>query len=249
MPIPPSTRCFSTCPRPPSPFRHVLNHLDNPSSYCHHYSACRRSDDIFYPQISVRLNDLVTRTANRYTLLRLIRRMLDRPLPVRCVIPILSDCERSSAESPPRLSKADMQDRIALAFKSFEQYVEHLVMGNLDGYLNSVDPKDKLTVPGLRMSTEPHLLLHDLGKYTDQERVGRLFLPGTTSVILNYICMIIYNCLLAVNCSKPRVLARPVCCSKVSAITGDFIFHALPKIKGPYPVLAILRPQSKYCNR
>ena len=199
----------------------------------------------------MRLNELIWIIANRYTLLRLIGPMTDQPLPaqVHCVIIILSGCERSSAVSPPRLSKADMQAKITLAFEPFKQYIGYLATGKLDGYLDSVDRKDKLTVPGLRMSTNPHLLLHDLSKYTDQERVGHLFQSGTTSVILNYTCMIISNYLLAVNCSKLWVLARPVCCSKVSAITGDSIFRSLPKIKGPYPALAILRPQSKHCNR
>ena len=133
----------------------------------------------------MRLNEFVLMTA-----IRLIRLMLDRPLPpqVRCVIIILSDCQRSSVVSPPRLSQADMQARIARAFEPFEQYVEYLATGKLDGYLDSVDRKDKLTVPGLIMSTDPHLLLHDLGKFTNQEhqeRIGRLFCPGTTSVILN----------------------------------------------------------------
>ena len=133
----------------------------------------------------MRLNEFVLMTA-----IRLIRLMLDRPLPpqVRCVIIILSDCERSSAVSSPRLSKADMQARIARAFEPFEQYIEYLATGKLDGYLDSVDRKDKLTVPGLIMSTDPHLLLHGLGKFTNQEhqeRIGRLFRPGTTSVILN----------------------------------------------------------------
>jgi hypothetical protein len=41
--MPPFTRCFFTCPRPP-PFHCVLErHFDNSSSYCHHYSVCRRS--------------------------------------------------------------------------------------------------------------------------------------------------------------------------------------------------------------
>ena len=248
MPIPPSTRCFSTCPRPPSPFRHVIDHFDNPSSYCYHYSACRRCDDIFYSQINVRLNEFVSSIANRHTILRLIGPMLDR-IQVHCVIIILSDYERSSAESLPRLSKAGMQASIASAFEPFKQYIQYLATGKLDGYLDSVDSKDKLAIPGLIMSTDPHLLLHDLGKYTDKERVGRLFQSDTTSVILNYTCTIISNCLLAVKCSKPRVLARPVCYSKVSATIGDFIFLAPPKTKGLYLARAISRLQSQHYYR
>ena len=162
---------------------------------------------------------------------------------------ILSDCERSSAESPPRLSKADMQASIARAFEPFKQYIEYLATGKLDGYLDSVHREDKFTVPGLVMSTDPHLLLHNLGKYPDEERIERLFYPGTTSVILNYTWPIISNCLLTVRYLKPRVLARPVYCSRVSAIIGDFIFHAPPNIKGPYPALAISRPQLQHCDR
>ena len=131
------------------------------------------------------------RQHNRRTLLRLIRPMSN--LKVRCVMILLSPCERSSAESPPRLSKVDMHIKITLAFEPFKQYIEYLAMGKLDGYLDSVHRKDKFTVPGVTMSTDLHLLLHDLGNSTDRERITQLFLPGTTSVILNCTRMTIPN--------------------------------------------------------
>jgi hypothetical protein len=85
------------------------------------------------------------------------------------MIILLNPCEHSLAALPPRLSKVDMHTRITLAFKPFKPYIEYIAMGKLDGYLDSVHRKDKFTVPRVTMSTDLHLLLHDLGNSTDQE--------------------------------------------------------------------------------
>ena len=93
-----------------------------------------------------------------------------------------------------RLSEADMHTAMTSAFKPFKQYIECLTTGKLDGYLDSVHRKDKFVVPGVTMSTDPQLLLHDLGKFTDQGRIECLFCSGTTCVISNHTCRIISNC-------------------------------------------------------
>ena len=76
-----------------------------------------------------------------------------------------------------------MTTRMATAFKPFKQYLEYLAEGNLDGYLDSQSRNKKVPVPGVRLSTDPNLLLHDLGKNIDMNAIEQLFVPDTVYVI------------------------------------------------------------------
>jgi hypothetical protein len=81
-----------------------------------------------------------------------------------------------------------VEDRMKVAFKPFEQYMDFLADGSLDGYFNSIYPDGKTAVPGIMMSTDINLLLHELGQHVDQKRVETLFEPGTTYVVWNLYC-------------------------------------------------------------
>ena len=67
---------------------------------------------------------------------------------------------------------------MAAALAGFEKYIEYLATGELDGRLDSIRPEDKLTKFRVHLPLEPNLLIHDLGKYPDQERIEDLFKPN-----------------------------------------------------------------------
>lgn len=89
----------------------------------------------------------------------------------------------SLAVSPPRLNKEQMATSMATAFKPFKQYLEYLARGQLDGYLDSNSRNDKVPVSGIRLSRDPNLLLHGLGKNVDMETTEKLFVRDTVYVI------------------------------------------------------------------
>jgi hypothetical protein len=74
-------------------------------------------------------------------------------------------------------------ERMETAFIPFEQYMDFIAEGKLDGYINSNDRKDKVTVPEMMMSTDVNLLLNQLGEHVDKTRMESLFDSGTTYVI------------------------------------------------------------------
>ena len=71
---------------------------------------------------------------------------------------------------------------MATAFAGFEDYIEYLATGKLDGYLDSIQREDKNTDLKVDLNLDPILLLHDLGKHVDQKRVECLFIKDTTLV-------------------------------------------------------------------
>ena len=86
-----------------------------------------------------------------------------------------------------------MEANIADAFEPFVQYIRYLAEGKLDGYFNSTRRQDRATDLPVIMSTDPILLLHDLGNRRDEERIQRLFVRGTMFVIINLTCTMITN--------------------------------------------------------
>ncbi|KAF8338350.1 hypothetical protein F5887DRAFT_1137571 [Amanita rubescens] len=64
------------------------------------------------------------------------------------------------------------------AFEGFEEYIEYLATGKLDGHLDSIQPEDKLKKFRVNLPHRPILLIHDLGKHTHQERIKELFERG-----------------------------------------------------------------------
>jgi len=102
--------------------------------------------------------------------------------------------EKSSTDSPPRLNAKDREFNIANAFEPFGQYIQYLAQGKLDGFLDSIRPEDKV-VPerDVMMSTDPILLLHNLGKYPETKRIEKLFDHTTVFVALDLAGVTIIN--------------------------------------------------------
>jgi len=71
---------------------------------------------------------------------------------------------------------------MAAALAGFEHYIEYLATGKLDEYLDSIRREDKVKVPGVHLPRDPILLIHDLGKNLDQERIRDLFIHDTVFV-------------------------------------------------------------------
>ena len=68
------------------------------------------------------------------------------------------------------------------ALEPFTQYITYLAKGKLDEYFNSIRPEDLVTDLKVELATQPMLLLHDLGKYTNRETIERLFVCDTVRV-------------------------------------------------------------------
>ena len=90
----------------------------------------------------------------------------------------------SLTESPETSNKEEMIANMAIAFKPFEQYIQYLVEGKLAGYFNSTHRQDKATDLTVVMSTDPMLLLLDLGGLTNEVWIKRLFAGGTMFVFI-----------------------------------------------------------------
>jgi hypothetical protein len=63
------------------------------------------------------------------------------------------------------------------ALSGFENYIDYLATGKLDVYLDSIKCEDKVTDLdlGVVLPLRPILLIHELGKHVDQERIEALF--------------------------------------------------------------------------
>jgi hypothetical protein len=74
---------------------------------------------------------------------------------------------------------------LASSLEGFEKYIQCLATGKLDGFLDSIRHEDKdvdlEAVASLPL--DPILLLHDLGRYPDQERINELFTGDTMFVV------------------------------------------------------------------
>ena len=91
--------------------------------------------------------------------------------------------EHFSVDSPPRINtEEETENKMAVAFKPFKEYMKCLASGKLDGYLDSTRREDKLTVSGVLLPNDPNLLLHNLGMGVDMERIKNLFINDTVFV-------------------------------------------------------------------
>jgi hypothetical protein len=68
------------------------------------------------------------------------------------------------------------------ALKPFTQYITYLAKGGLDRYFDSTRHEDFVTVLDVMLPTQPMLLLHDLGKSSNMERINDLFVADTVFV-------------------------------------------------------------------
>ena len=87
-----------------------------------------------------------------------------------------------SLASPPHLTLKETEANMAAALADFEPYIKYLATGKLDGYLDSIRLEDKVEVPEVNLPRDPILLIHDLGKHLDQERIRDLFIHDTVFV-------------------------------------------------------------------
>ena len=96
-------------------------------------------------------------------------------------------CQHSLA-SPPKIKGQQLQHNLLAATAPFQEYIDLLACGKLDGYMNSLQSEDKLAVPGMFLSNRIHLLVHDLGNPNriDEERVKKLFDKKTVFVAFFY---------------------------------------------------------------
>jgi hypothetical protein len=87
--------------------------------------------------------------------------------------PSTSIYEHLLTAMPPHLNHGETEAAMNLTFKPFEQYIESLAKGKLDGYHNSIHHEDKIAVPNVDISnnlslktkligTRNHLTAHDL---------------------------------------------------------------------------------------
>jgi hypothetical protein len=65
------------------------------------------------------------------------------------------------------------------ALKPFTQYITLLAKGGLDRYFDSTRREDFVAVLDVKLPTQPMLLLHDLGKSSNMERINDLFVTDT----------------------------------------------------------------------
>ena len=91
-------------------------------------------------------------------------------------------CEHFLLDSPPRLDRRWTENKTADALAGFEKYFEYLASEELDGRLDSIRPEDKLKKFKIDLPVNPILLLHDLGKHPDQERIEELFMPNVYGI-------------------------------------------------------------------
>jgi hypothetical protein len=102
------------------------------------------------------------------------------------------------------------------ALKPFNEYIQWLAEGRLDGYLDSIHREDKIKVPIVFIPNDLSLLLHDIGKFPDEESIKKLFVNDTVFVAPYTACMAVANhaCSFLFNASgtgKTRLSLKGLC--------------------------------------
>jgi hypothetical protein len=142
-----------------------------------------------------------------------------------------------------------MEETMATACQDFEEYFEYLAEGRLDAYLDSVCRDDKCSVPGIEMSTDPNLLLHELGTRADMEKIGNLF-SSCTVYLVSIPCLWRYLTWFFTGiCTTPPVQARLAFLWTVFATNGGSILHLGVTIRAKtllVPLISIPRLKEFY---
>ena len=112
----------------------------------------------------------------------------------------------------------DLKTALEGAYAPFSEYIKYLADGRLDGHITSNCRSEKTSVPGFDMSTDPNLLLHNLGVYVDQQKIKELFANRTVyvdqsthclqSIITFYLCSHLFN---TSGSGKTRLLLDGLC--------------------------------------
>ena len=108
--------------------------------------------------------------------------MVDSKKSGYCTSKCRSPCEQFSSGSPPAITRAETEAKLASSLEGFEKYIQYLATGRLDGFLDSIRREDKDIDHGVHLPLDPILLLHDLGKYPNQERINEMFTGDTMFV-------------------------------------------------------------------
>jgi hypothetical protein len=95
-----------------------------------------------------------------------------------------SSYEQISLVSPQPMTYSEARHGLKFSFCGFGHYISSLASGKLDGYLDSIQPGNPAEGLGINLPIDPILLLHDLGKYPNQERIRELF-NGDTVLCLD----------------------------------------------------------------
>ena len=99
---------------------------------------------------------------------------------------LLVDCSEhfsSELSESPRINRPQTESKMDDAIKPFLKYIQYLATGKLDAYMDSLQRRDKETDLNMNLPIHPSLLLHDLGKYLDQEQIKRLFVSDSMFVV------------------------------------------------------------------
>jgi hypothetical protein len=131
-------------------------------------------------------------------------------------------------------------------FKGFEKYIRSLASGELDAFFDSLQPGNKAADLGVHLPHDPILLLHDLGKYPNCERIRELF-SGNTVLVGSDVKISNADFLFLVICSVFPAPEKPALHSMVSARIGAFISLAGPSLaQDPDPTISGWRQE--YCK-
>lgn len=102
------------------------------------------------------------------------------------------------------------------AFEPYEEYIQWLAEGRLDSYLDSVRVEDKISPPNICIPNDVSLLLHEVGKHPDEDRIKNLFIEDNMFVaahpcivVANYACSSLFN---TTGTGKTRLSLEGLCC-------------------------------------
>lgn len=82
-------------------------------------------------------------------------------------------------DDSPRMGLVETKQALEDACAPFTQYIKHLADGRLDGHFTSKCRSGKFCVPGFTMTTDPNLLIHNMGVSVDQQKIRELFCNNT----------------------------------------------------------------------
>src|SRR5271154_874161 len=79
-----------------------------------------------------------------------------------------STFEHPLVQSPEYVLVDGLHTYMTKAFEPFKTYIGLLAEGSLDEFLESTNPEKKVDIPGIYLSTDPQLLIHQLGQRADR---------------------------------------------------------------------------------
>lgn len=124
--------------------------------------------------------------------------------------------------TPQEMTFQEAITEMESTFKGFEKYIRSLASGKLDTFFDSLQPGNEAAGLGVHLPHGPILLLHDLGKYPNCERIMELF-SGNTVLVGSDLKISNADFLFPVICSVFPAPEKPALHLTVSARIGAFI--------------------------